>query len=117
MAKAILRMFAGVRVRVTVAAVLAVAVAAAVAAPAVPVTLSWQTTAMPIAGTSSSRHFRPRAGGDPRPDLADDSRPDQGMRMCDPSRSARARQSQYLPRPAVTPNVTVPRYETLSDGI
>ena len=46
----------------------ALAVVAAVAAPAVPVRLSWQMTAMPIAGTSSSRHFRLPAGGDPRPD-------------------------------------------------
>ena len=49
-----------------VAAVVAVfAAVAAVAATAEPVTLSWQMTAKPSAGTSSSRHFRPPAAAIP----------------------------------------------------
>ena len=100
-----------------VAAVVAVfVVAAAVAATAEPVTLNWQMTAKPSAGTSSSRHFRPPAGGDPRPDLLDDPRPAQGMRMCDPSRS-RVPPVPVRPRPAGHAGVTVPLSETLSDGI
>src|SRR5215831_16422404 len=67
-------------------AVAALAVVAAAAAPAVPVRLSWQMTARPIAGISSARHLRLPAAGDPRPEL-DGLRPDQGMRMCDPYRS------------------------------
>ena len=92
------------------------AVVAAVAAPAEPVRLSWQTAAKPIAGTSSSRHFRLPVGGDPRPELADDPHADQGVRMCDPSRS-RVPSVPVRPRPVDHAGVTVPRYETLSDGI
>jgi hypothetical protein len=77
-----------------------------------------QTTAMPITGTSSSRHFRLPASGDPRPNLVDDPRHAQGIRMCDPSRS---RVPPVPVRPLGLPvthaSVTVPLYETLSDGI
>ena len=72
----------------------AFAVVAAVAATE-PVTLSWQMTARPIAGTSNSRHFRLPAGGDPRPA--------QGMRMCDPSRSRVPPVPVRPPGPPVTP--------------
>ena len=92
------------------------AVVAVVAAPAEPVRLSWQTAAKPIAGTSISRHFRLPVGGDPRPELADDPHADQGVRMCDPSRS-RVPSVPVRPRPVDHAGVTVPRYETLSDGI
>ena len=71
----------------TAPAVSAFAAAVVVAAVAEPVRLRLQTTAMPITGTSSNRHFRLPASGDPRPNLVDDPRPAQGMRMCDPSRS------------------------------
>ena len=101
----------------TVVAVVAVfAAVAAVAATAEPVTLNWQTTAKPSAGTSSSRHLRPPAGGDPRPDLLDDPRPAQGVRMCDPSRS-RVPPVPVPPRPAGHAGAAVPLSETLSDGI
>ena len=83
--------------------VTALAVVAAVAAPAVPVRLSWQMTATPIAGMTSSCHFRLRAGGDPGPNLGDDSRPDQGMRICDPSRSRVPPVPVRPPGPPVTP--------------
>ena len=96
--------------------VAAFAVAEAVAAPAVPVKLSWQMTATPIAGTSNSRHFRPPAGGDPRRNLS--------MIPALPRECACAillahacRQSQSVPRPADHAGVTAPLYETLSDGI
>jgi len=75
-------------------------------------------TSSPVqaAGTSSSRHFRRAAGGDPRPDLAEDFRADQDVRM-DQAFPARAcRQLQAVPWPTVA-DVTVPRYETLSDRI
>jgi hypothetical protein len=39
------------------------------------------TSPVQTAGTSSSRHFRRAAGGDPRPDLAEDFRDDQDVRM------------------------------------
>jgi len=93
-----------------------VAAVAAVAATAEPVTLNWQMTAKPSAGTSSSRHFRPPAGGDPRPNLVDGPGPAQGMRMCDPYSLTRA----ASPSPAQarrSRQVTVPLSETLSDGI
>src|SRR6516164_3688307 len=57
------------------------AVAAEVDAPAAPVRLSWQMTAAAIAGTSSSRHLRPLAGGEPRPDLIDGFCHGQDVRM------------------------------------
>jgi hypothetical protein len=66
------------------------------------------------AGTSSSRHFRRAAGGDPRPDLAEDFRDDQDLRMGEPFPLTRA----ASPRPSLADShadVTVPRYETLSD--
>ena len=74
-----------------VATVVAVFAAAAEAdAPAGPERLSWQTTATPIAGTSSSRHLRhPPGGGDPRPDLVEGLLDDQGERMAIPSAHAR----------------------------
>jgi hypothetical protein len=59
---------------------------AAVEAPAEPVRLIWQITAIPITGTSSSRHRRELAR-DFRPDGAELPRADQGMRMCNPYRS------------------------------
>ena len=68
----------------------AFAVAAEVDAPAEPVRLSWQMTAAATAGTSSSRHLRPPAGGDSRPDLVEGLRGDQGERMAIPSRSGAA---------------------------
>src|SRR6185437_2057601 len=79
------------------------AVAAAVAAPAAPATLSWQTTATASAGTISSSHFRLALGGDPRPDFVDAPRPDQGIRMCDPSRSRVPPVPVRPPGPPVTP--------------
>ena len=97
-----------------VAAVFAVVVAAVAAAE--PVTLNWQMTARPIAGTSSSRHFRPPAGGDPRPDPVED----RGLPRecaCAILLAHACRQSQSVPRPAGHAGVTVPLYETLSDGI
>ena len=39
------------------------------------------TSPVQTAGTSSSRHFRRAAGGDPRPDLAEAFRDDQDVRM------------------------------------
>ena len=97
------------RIGAMLTVIAAFAAAEAVAAPAVPVKLSWQMTATPIAGTSSSRHFRPPAGGDPRRNRVDDPRPAQGMRMCDPSRSRvppvpvrpQARRSRRCDRPAI----------------
>jgi hypothetical protein len=81
----------------------------------VPVMLSWQMTAMPIAVMSSSRQLRLLAGGDPLP-VRVEIRPDQEMRMCDPSRSyVTSRQSVLRPRGHA--GVTVSRGETLSDGI
>ena len=75
-------------------------------------------TTIPVqtAGTSSSRHLRRAAGGDPRPNLVEDFRDDQDVRM-DQAFPARAcRQLQAVPWPTVA-DVTVPRYETLSDRI
>src|SRR5579875_2922938 len=71
---------------VTVAVVSAAALAApTVLAAAEPVRLSWATTAIPSTGTSSSHHRRHPPGGELLPDLAEDPRADQGVRMCDPS--------------------------------
>jgi len=39
------------------------------------------TIPVQTAGTSSSRHFRRAAGGDPRPELVGDLRDDQDLRM------------------------------------
>src|SRR5581483_1017901 len=63
-----------------VTAVVPAVVVPAVVAPAVPVRLSWQMTATPIAGISSACHLRLLTGGDPRPEL-DGLHPDQGLRM------------------------------------
>jgi hypothetical protein len=68
------------------------------------------------AGTSSSRHLRRAVGGDPRPDLAEDPRDDQAVRICMPfplTRAASLRRSLAAGHAVVT----VPRYETLSNGI
>jgi hypothetical protein len=79
------------------------AVAAEVDAPAEPVRLSWQMTAAAIAGTRSSRHLRPLAGGDPSLDLADDLLGGQGERMAIPSRSCAAARPGAHQAVAVTP--------------
>src|SRR5690348_7851287 len=97
-------------------AVTALAVLAVVAAPAVPIRLSWQMTATPIAGISSARHLRLPADGEPRPEL-DRLNPDQGLRMCDPYRSFVPPAPVPSPRPRGHAGVTVSRYDTLSDGI
>jgi len=54
-------------------------------------------------GTSSSSHLRRRAGGDPRPDLAEDFRDDQDVRMGEALPAHACRQSQAVPWPRVTP--------------
>ena len=87
-----------------VATVVAVFAVAAVAdAPAEPARLSWQMTAAAIAGTSSSRHLRPPAGGDSRPDLVEVLHGDQGVRMAIPSRSCAAARPGAHQAMAVTP--------------
>jgi hypothetical protein len=62
-------------------------------------------TSSPVqaAGTSSSRHLRRAAGGDPRPDLAEDFRDDQDVRMGEPFPAHACRQLQAVPWPTVTP--------------
>jgi hypothetical protein len=62
-------------------------------------------TSSPVqaAGTSSSRHLRRAADGDPRPDLAEDFRDDQDVRMGEPFPAHACRQLQAVPWPTVTP--------------
>ena len=75
------------------------------------------TSPVQTAGTSSSRHLRRAAGGDPRPDLAEDFRDDQDVRMGEPFPAHACRQSQAVPLADGHADVTVPLYETLSDRI
>jgi hypothetical protein len=62
-------------------------------------------TTIPVqtAGTSSSRHFRRAADGDPRPYVAGDFREDQDVRMGEAFPAHACRQSQAVPWPTVTP--------------
>jgi hypothetical protein len=55
------------------------------------------------AGTSSSRHLRRAAGGDPRPDVVGDFRDDQDVRMGEPFPLTRAASPRPSPWPTVTP--------------
>ena len=61
------------------------------------------------AGTSSSRHFRRAVGGDPRPDLVEDFRHDQDLRMGQAFPAHACRQSQAVPSADDHASVTVPR--------
>jgi hypothetical protein len=63
-------------------------------------------------GTSSSRHLRRPVGGDPRPNLVEDPRDDQGVRICDPSRS-RMPPAPYHSGLRGHAGMTVSLYETL----
>ena len=73
------------------------------------------TSPVQTAGTSSSRHLRRAARGDPGPDLAEDFRDDQDVRMGEPFPLTRAASPRPSSRPAGHADVTVPRYETLPD--
>jgi len=61
------------------------------------------TSPAQTAGTSSSRHFRRVPGGEPRPDLAEDFRDDQDLRMAEALPAHACRQSQALSWTTVTP--------------
>jgi hypothetical protein len=91
------------------------AVFAAAEAPAVGPNAT--TSQVQTAGTSSSRHFRRAVGGDLRPDLAEDFRDDQDVRMGEPFPAHACRQSQAVPLADGHADVTVSRYETLPDRI
>jgi hypothetical protein len=67
------------------------------------------TIPVQTAGTSSSRHFRRAAGGDPRPDLVGDFRDDQDLRMGHALPAHACRQSQAVPSADDHASVTVPR--------
>ena len=90
------------------------AVAAEVDAPAEPVRLSWQMTAAAMAGTRSSRHLRPRAGGDSGLDGAEVLLGDQGERMAIPFPLMRGRPPRCASGRGGHAGVTVSRYETLA---
>jgi hypothetical protein len=61
------------------------------------------TSPVQTAGTSSSRHLRRAADGDPRPDLAEDFPDDQDVRMDEAFPARACRQFQAVPWPTVTP--------------
>ena len=61
------------------------------------------TSPVQTAGTSSSRHLRRTTGGDPRPNLAEDFRDDQNVRMGQAFPAHACRQSQAVPWLMVTP--------------
>src|SRR6266568_3277568 len=67
------------------------------------------TIAVQTAGTSSSRHLRRAADGDPRPNRAEDFRDDQDVRMGEPFPAHACRQSQAVPLADSHADVTVPR--------
>src|ERR1035437_8680402 len=99
----------GVTVPAAPAAGAVLAVVEALATPVMPARLSWHMTATPSIGISSSRHLRQPADCAPRPNLGDERCPDQGIRICDPSRSRvppvpvppRGRRSRHCDRPAI----------------
>jgi hypothetical protein len=67
------------------------------------------TSPVQTAGTSSSRHLRRAAGGDPRPNLVEDFRDDQDVRMGKALPAHACRQSQAVPLADGHADVTVPR--------
>src|SRR5437879_13299448 len=75
------------------------AVFAAAEAPAEAPAAGPNPTSSPVqtAGTSSSRHLRPAAGGDPRPNFAEDFHDDQDVRMGEALPAHACRQSQAVP--------------------